>query len=175
MARYLSTFASVLSLLLCAATLVLWVRSYPRIPPPLNKSGWSFYSAGHRVNARVERGVLLLQMEEGYRIPSGGFHSPPGKVYSTDSWGTEVRSWLGTFGYWHSYPRYAFQLMLFCPVWWLTLLLAILPSAWLWRWLRLRGRIAYGRCMQCGYDLRASRDRCPECGAAVPAETEAGA
>ena len=53
--------------------------------------------------------------------------------------------------------------------WWLPMLLtAVLPAARLLgvslRRLRLRRRLRAGLCPACGYDLRASPRRCPECG-----------
>lgn len=56
----------------------------------------------------------------------------------------------------------------------LFLLFAILPTTHLMFLLRHRRRVRRrmsGLCVHCGYDLRASKDRCPECGAAPPVAT----
>jgi hypothetical protein len=58
-----------------------------------------------------------------------------------------------------------------CPYWFITLLTAILPAARLvgcWRRAR-RLRMRPGICQYCGYDCRATPDRCPECGSRIAA------
>jgi hypothetical protein len=48
------------------------------------------------------------------------------------------------------------------PYWFVCALTCVLPA----RWIHLRRRRhRAGTCAQCGYDLRATPDRCPECGA----------
>jgi hypothetical protein len=57
-------------------------------------------------------------------------------------------------------------------IWKLVLALFPLPIIWLGllvrrRMLRFR-RLAHGLCLSCGYDLRSSSERCPECGQPRP-------
>ena len=60
------------------------------------------------------------------------------------------------------------------PHWLPVVVFALAPAV---RWTRERRRLVRvreGRCTSCGYDLRASPERCPECGASpVPAEARA--
>jgi len=50
------------------------------------------------------------------------------------------------------------------PIWAIFFPPIILPTFKLNTLLRRRRRIADGKCVRCGYDLRASLGRCPECG-----------
>ena len=56
------------------------------------------------------------------------------------------------------------------PYWIPTFMTAILPGLWLGRWARRRSRSGSGLCRECGYDLRSSPIRCPECGLDVHAD-----
>ena len=51
------------------------------------------------------------------------------------------------------------------PYWFLIALSVPVAAVGARRWWRRRKRTAPGHCLGCGYDLRATRDRCPECGA----------
>ncbi len=56
--------------------------------------------------------------------------------------------------------------VLVLPLWIPTVLFAVLPTLALIRLRRRRKRRRLGLCSRCGYDLRASTGRCPECGLA---------
>jgi hypothetical protein len=52
--------------------------------------------------------------------------------------------------------------------WLFVVVLSVAPLAWLIRARYLRRKMRKGFCVTCGYDLRASTGRCPECGTEIP-------
>ena len=56
------------------------------------------------------------------------------------------------------------------PYWFFVVVTGILPAIWTLRWRRLHREaraIRLSLCPNCGYDLRASKDHCPECGTPI--------
>ena len=66
---------------------------------------------------------------------------------------------LGQPGTWYAYAS--------APAWIVVPVLAIVPVRDGRRWVLRRRRARAGRCLGCGYDLRQSPRRCPECGRAT--------
>ena len=79
----------------------------------------------------------------------------------------------GFYFYYHSYRDsytsiHSRVFTVGAPPWFVMLLCLIAPSRAIVRWARRRKRTPDGACINCGYDLRASPDRCPECGTPAP-------
>ena len=51
----------------------------------------------------------------------------------------------------------------------LAIVAGVSSSVYLYKKRRIRLQIESGHCATCGYDLRASKERCPECGTPVGA------
>ena len=168
--------ATAASLVLWVAVCALWVRScqaYDLI---------TFRFAGGSAELGTPTGRLNVTWASGpyFRAhrrvlpPTGGmsageFFRPRRDVYTWASGKPHEYSWLGfyveptyeqpAFG---ASPAYRFT-SVGVPYYALCVLTAVLPA---WQgWLALRRRrTLQGTCRTCGYDLRATPERCPECG-----------
>ncbi|MDB5293666.1 MAG: hypothetical protein JWL69_4907 [Phycisphaerales bacterium] len=168
MLRHVITLLSALSLLLCVATCVLWVRSliyWEYVDLPSEKASPSI----RLVSVRGRFGVCVVEAFP--RTGEFNYHREPAPM--TNPWyvlspGTRRTGVLGVLfsrGPWALLPGWktsAWSLSI--PGWYPAPLFAVLA-------LPLRGAVrqlrrkASGSCLTCGYDLRATPDRCPECGA----------
>jgi hypothetical protein len=79
--------------------------------------------------------------------------------------GTECHYWRW---YPHSWQGAESAMFLLLPFWLMTLTTSVIPFVWGIR--RFCRRHPAGSCQSCGYDLRATPDRCPECGAVDKSE-----
>jgi hypothetical protein len=87
------------------------------------------------------------------RIPGFGFN------LATGDWAYPAGSRIPLYT---DYGAHTYQLQV---AGWLLIVMGSFPLLW-WAFkaaVRKRAR-AFGRCSNCGYDLRATPDRCPECG-----------
>jgi hypothetical protein len=160
--------ATILSLLVCATTGVLWLRSYfvadfvqvyPANMYSANGSltfSWVTYTPKYVWMARLES---PLTREPAADDPNPGTRLS--KLWRFDA------TWAAS----EMHSRFA---TLRVPHWSVASVFAILPSATAFRRVLRGRRKRSGRCPACGYDLRATPDRCPECGASAPQPASPG-
>jgi hypothetical protein len=151
--RRLFNLLAALSLLLCLATAAVWVRSHYQDDEItwIHRSDTLFIAttAPDSITLEIGRQSFDLVFDDGwYRNSTGGMFSRPEarfglhhEVFSSGmgSW----NKWVVTF-----------------PLWLAALVFGFLPAVRL----LVRRRGEPGTCRTCGYDLRATPDRCPECG-----------
>lgn len=169
---WLFNLAAGVSLVLCVATAVLWVRSYwtsdavgftRQVPVPASRIVWSTTGSITYRHLTHTAGSLTAYQSAGWVYEHGpavsfdfgpNIHRFLGIAYADNTWNRGVFS--GTR-----------EIAVRVPYWLLLAVTGALPIA---RFLlsprrRRAARAAAGLCVTCGYDLRATPERCPECGA----------
>ena len=180
MRQRLFAIVAALSLLAGAATAALWARSMARAYDfvlihwrPQNDHLIQFFWV-----AGVEKGGVKVYCSTSWFVPGSDLRRPGGVTYDSrpaqrypssyhsptwSAWGFEINWWTsGTPSDTYTY--------VITPMWFWLGVSMICP---LWGFHRRRhgrgDRERRGLCVQCGYDLRGSRERCPECGAPIAA------
>jgi hypothetical protein len=154
-----------LSLFLFIATSFMSIRSYFR------GDYWGRSIHGRYNSVSSAKGSIVLDTAE------------MNPIFRPDetNWGTTKQVYYSTYappatllerlGFWsidiHTSAGPGFRTII--PYWPLIFLFAAIPANVLVRRTRrwIAGRRRIGLCKKCGYDLRASKDRCPECGMVV--------
>jgi hypothetical protein len=145
-----------LSLLLCVAVVMLWVRSH-------------WYITSVRVITGPPQSYCLAA-GQGHLAFSEWHHDPPRGKGRWELSDERIPSELPPDRYAEFFPGVRnggayghrwLSVSLAYPL----ILCALLPMRAAWRARRHRRP---GHCRRCGYDLRATPDRCPECGTIAP-------
>lgn len=108
-------------------------------------------------------------------IVSPAFESPPASNYPHyfAGFGYGSSEHIIKLGFFDSSPSARqFHQYALIPYWAVGIVGALMAAPTFVSWGRRRYRRRHGRCLACGYDLRATSDRCPECGCkpALPPE-----
>jgi hypothetical protein len=168
--RLIFNALAIASAALLAAAVVLWIRGY--------RHGDSFnFEFAHGKWFGITSQPNMLRWEWGW---SSTGHA--GFSHTSRTWGviTPVSPELAALGIRHgptrppeiAGARWGFgeergkRYRVICvPPWFAVFLLGLLPAAALSRFALEKHRRVTNRCVHCGYDLRATPERCPECGA----------
>jgi hypothetical protein len=146
--------ATLISLLLCVATVAVWTTTHGHardVRFNLGGSEVGLFSNGASFGLSVTRWPLGTFRGVAYDLRLPFLSVYRNNFDGGESWGVSVQA--------------AALLTVF----------AIAPGLWLRKTIRrriaLRSSRREGHCPACGYDLRATPDRCPECGRRVAVST----
>jgi hypothetical protein len=171
------TVAAAVSLVMCLTFAVFWVRS------KATSDFWQVIRRSHvggvgnlrQYQCASDEGMIQLVYHRHTETSIRNSRQWPadGKVETERTWrtlppaserGARFDTFLGFFN--HPLRKDGFHVII--PHWFVVLMSGVLPLAWIHARRRRARRAAAGLCAACGYDLRASPERCPECGTAVP-------
>jgi hypothetical protein len=157
--RHLVMLCAAASLLVCVGLAVVWIGNYSAAAPPDRQPVRSVRFGTGFDGPWLRVGLLTADPSAAQRGPNGGsapilWQSPAGFGREDfEDWGDESRiRFIGRYRGIRFHAAYAIAAA------------ALLPLIVWRRWTRLRRRRRTGSCLACGYDLRASPERCPECG-----------
>jgi len=178
--RFLRKFLNRLSWLLLILVILIWLRS--RIVADewiLGRNGYASDGTLIRRLVTVRASGNYLQISFGHissllfdAVSPGedGFHHLTHAPANADMSLWVVWSLWG-FGYSRIQNPMLMARIFTIPIWSLALVFAILPAVEVAKRLPRSRRVSSNRCATCGYDMRATPERCPECGIAA-AESE---
>jgi len=164
----LFNIAAILSLAMCLVFSLLWIRSH--------------YASDSFVFRRATPTSSAYRLRHFFLISSHGwietsFSSGEATNASLNFYGDDISSWItesqskwtvGPAGGLHV-ERFRFEsfptgFIMNFPFWLLVGATTILPLVWTVNYRRSQHHRRHGFCPTCGYDLRATPERCPECG-----------
>ena len=174
MRRRLLNLLTTLSLLACVAAAVFWWRGY-RVTDGL----YLRWPGGPLVALDSRGGELSVVVQHrhawqlrGFRYWRGPRVNYPVRAQLRDQ-DPEPRDRVRFLGFTVRKSRRGDWWVVTVPTWSVAAATLVLPAADVARRVRKRRRAAGGTCAACGYDLRATPDRCPECGTAAAVSTKA--
>jgi hypothetical protein len=165
--RILLKTAAALSLLLCLAAARDWVNSYGHY-----WFIWDDRGRGTGLGIMSDVGGIYVCRSVVLHAPLNrgivhGYYPNDVPAVSTIELnsGLSVRRWMPVRLFKSDDANYRFQYVVI-PHWIAVTLFAIPPLLRVRAWRRDRRQTIVGTCAKCGYDLRATPARCPECGIA---------
>lgn len=181
-----------ISLVLCVAVAGMWLASFFWTPVVRWRQGAqrTFFVAVHRGQVELaeqsftpgfvaKQAILVtdeygvLKLETSPHFGEGWEYDPHSALYRSPFWfghGHQTLITIRALGPSQAVFLGGFDLFTI-PIWFVMVVFAIAPTIVWTRAHRRRVRIRDGICVKCGYDLRATPDRCPECGT-VPETAE---